>query len=257
MNLCKRQAARSFARARHWFMMPRDNYQIAYTTDFRELFTELNRTFAGIAEALARLEGLDGFTPTFAANVDLGGHRVTNVGRSRGPDDVPTRSELVEQGLFRQTEDDVHTAVGLIDAKGGVRVPSTPPDSSTSGGGGVGSHGALLNLGADDHTQYFRADGTRALTGPLDHDGTTVGFYTTTPATQAAAAANLTDSSGGTANDTVQALTDPADAPATADVLRDDLVANLIPELRNNYADLVAKVNKALTVLRTVGLMAT
>lgn len=55
--------------------------------------------------------------------------------------------------------------------------------------------------------------------------------------------AALTDNSGGTANDTVQALTDPADTPLTADDLRDDLVANLIPELRNNYADLAAKVN--------------
>ena len=67
----------------------------------------------------------------------------------------------------------------------------------------------------------------------------------------------LTDSSGGAANDTVQALTDPADTPVTADALRDDLVANLIPELRNNFADLAAKVNKALTTLRDIGLMAT
>ncbi len=59
----------------------------------------------------------------------------------------------------------------------------------------------------------------------------------------------LTDNSGGAGNDTVQALTDPADAPATADTLRDDLVANLIPELRNNYADLAAKVNELRTVL--------
>lgn len=93
--------------------------------------------------------------------------------------------------------------------------------------------------------------------GDLDHDGSNVGFYAKAPVAQAAASANLTDSSGGTANDTVQALTNPADTPATADALRDDLVANLIPELRNNYADLAAKVNKVLTVLRDLGLMAT
>ena len=57
------------------------------------------------------------------------------------------------------------------------------------------------------------------------------------------AAVGLTDNSGGTANTTIQALTDPADAPADVDALRDDLVANLIPELRNNYADLAAQVN--------------
>lgn len=118
-------------------------------------------------------------------------------------------------------------------------------------------HGGLTGLGDDDHSQYYLANGTRAISGPLDHDGSTVGFYGKTPATQAAASANLTDNSGGTANDIVQALTDPADAPANADALRDDLVANLIPELRNNYADLAAKVNKALAVLRDVGLMAT
>lgn len=64
----------------------------------------------------------------------------------------------------------------------------------------------------------------------------------------------LTDNSGGTANDTVQALTDPADTPATADALRDDLVANLIPELRNNIADLTAKLNAVRTILVDHGL---
>lgn len=33
------------------------------------------------------------------------------------------------------------------------------------GGGGTLSHSALTNLSADDHTQYLRTDGTRALTG--------------------------------------------------------------------------------------------
>ena len=73
---------------------------------------------------------------------------------------------------------------------------------------------------------------------------------------QAAVVAALTDSSGGTANDTVQALTDPADTPASADALRDDLVANLIPQLRNNYADLAAKTNAILTALKNAKLMA-
>lgn len=96
-------------------------------------------------------------------------------------------------------------------------------------------------------------------TGNLNHDGSNVGFYGVTPAARPTAytqtyltatrthsnltASTLTDSSGGTANTTIQALTDPADLPLTADALRDDLVANLIPELRNNYADLAAQVN--------------
>lgn len=72
--------------------------------------------------------------------------------------------------------------------------------------------------------------------------------YSTASATHAnPTATTLTDNSGGTANTTLQALTDPADAPAAADNLRDDLVANLIPELRNNFADLAAS-NNALIV---------
>ncbi len=134
----------------------------------------------------------------------------------------------------------------------------THTHQSAGAQGGTLDHGlALTGLTDDDHTQYYLANGTRALNGPLNHAGSTVGFYGTTPVVQAAASANLTDNSGGTANDTVQALTNPADTPASADALRDDLVANLIPELRNNFADLAAKVNKALTVLRNSGLMAT
>lgn len=81
---------------------------------------------------------------------------------------------------------------------------------------------------------YFVADSSKA---PLN--GTTV--------------VKLTDNSAGTANDTIQALTDPADTPLTADALRDDLVANLIPELRNNFADLAAKINEIRTVLVNIG----
>jgi hypothetical protein len=49
----------------------------------------------------------------------------------------------------------------------------------------------------------------------------------------------LIDNSGGTASGTtVVAMPDPADTPATADALRDDLVANFIPPLRDNIATL-------------------
>lgn len=97
------------------------------------------------------------------------------------------------------------------------------------------------------------------VTGAFTHTGASAGVYgvaavarpsafTQTYATAAKTHANptavaLTDNSGGTANTTVQALPDPADAPATADALRDDLVANLIPALRNDFADLAAAVN--------------
>jgi len=46
-------------------------------------------------------------------------------------------------------------------------------------GNGISDHGTLIGLGDDDHTQYLRADGTRALTGNMDfgkHQG--VNFVT-------------------------------------------------------------------------------
>lgn len=53
----------------------------------------------------------------------------------------------------------------------------------------------------------------------------------------------LTDNSAGSANNTIEAMPDPTDTPATADALRDDLVAVLLPAIRNNFADVAAKVN--------------
>lgn len=40
-------------------------------------------------------------------------------------------------------------------------------DVDTVAGAAVTDHGGLAGLADDDHTQYLRADGTRALTGPL------------------------------------------------------------------------------------------
>lgn len=59
-----------------------------------------------------------------------------------------------------------------------------------------------------------------------------------------AALTPLTDNTGGVANTVVEALPAPADSPASADALRDDLAANLIPALRNDLADLTARVNQ-------------
>lgn len=66
---------------------------------------------------------------------------------------------------------------------------------------------------------------------------------------------SLTDSSAGSANNTLEAMPDPTDTPATADALRDDLVAVLLPAIRNNVADLGAKVNEILVALRNAGIL--
>lgn len=55
--------------------------------------------------------------------------------------------------------------------------------------------------------------------------------------------ADLTDNTTGTADGTLAALPNPTDSPATADALRDDIVANLLPPIRNNFADLTAQLN--------------
>lgn len=59
----------------------------------------------------------------------------------------------------------------------------------------------------------------------------------------------------GTANTTLQAMADPTDTPATADALRDDIVANLLPAIRNNFADVATQINAIRTALQNAGQM--
>ena len=78
-----------------------------------------------------------------------------------------------------------------------------------------------------------------------------------TTGSSSAAIASLTGTIGGTANDAMTAITDPADTPADADALRDDLVTNVIPTIEANFTDLQAKVNAILAALRTANIIAT
>lgn len=57
------------------------------------------------------------------------------------------------------------------------------------------------------------------------------------------------------ANSTPGTITSPADAPASADVLRDDLVANTIPSIQSDFTALAAKVNLILAALRGAGII--
>jgi hypothetical protein len=113
-----------------------------------------------------------------------------------------------------------------------------------------------------------RKDGLTNIVGDLDHDGTNVGFFGVTPAARPSAytqtystadkthanptAVALTDNTTGTANTTLQAIPDPADTPASADALRDDIVANDLPAIRNNFADLAASNNAIIADLADV-----
>lgn len=72
--------------------------------------------------------------------------------------------------------------------------------------------------------------------------------------TQASAIADLAGTVG-TANDTLTAVPAPADTPATADALRDDIATNLIPAINNNFADVQAKLNAILAAIRGVAIV--
>lgn len=84
-----------------------------------------------------------------------------------------------------------------------------------------------------------------------------IGLWGTAGVDQPAAVVSLTDNSAGSANDTLQAIPDPADTPLTPDLLRDDLVANALPAIRNNFADLATKVNTIVARLREPGFIDT
>lgn len=89
------------------------------------------------------------------------------------------------------------------------------------------------------------------ITGSLIHQGTTVGLYNTTPATQTTGIAQLTDNTAGTANDTLQAMADVGVDLLVAASQSD--VNNRLVSIRNNFADLAAKLNAVMTALKNKG----
>src|SRR3990172_2007032 len=68
-------------------------------------------------------------------------------------------------------------------------------------------------------------------------------YATVTTIVTARTAATITGSAGGTGDTAMVAVADPADAPATADALRDDLVANVLPTIRDDLDDLRVQLN--------------
>lgn len=129
----------------------------------------------------------------------------------------------------------------------------------------VMTHGEIADLsGLTAGTTYYARKDTGALiTDPSVADSVEIGFtveatrlvVNVMPATDSsiatlAAIAALVDSSGGAAaNGTIEAIADPADSPATADALRDDLVANTLAQTRNAIKELATKVNQIIAGL--------
>lgn len=90
----------------------------------------------------------------------------------------------------------------------------------------------------------------------LEIDGTRMAVFGHALAGQAADFGALTDNTGATPDNTIEAMSDPANTPISADDLRDDLVANYLAATRRNVADLTEQVNAVRTVLRAHGWMA-
>jgi hypothetical protein len=89
-------------------------------------------------------------------------------------------------------------------------------------------------------TTSFVVAGELEVDGTLNHDGSTVGFYGVTPVARQSLT-SLTDSTGGTANNTVAAVSGTGD----------DATIN------NNFADLANKCNQILSALYDLGLLTT
>ena len=76
------------------------------------------------------------------------------------------------------------------------------------------------------------------IPGALTHQGSTVGLYNVAPIARAAAIGQLIDNSGGTADSTLIALS----------------AVYVQSEVRNNIADLAAKVNAIEAALKNIGI---
>lgn len=66
---------------------------------------------------------------------------------------------------------------------------------------------------------------------------------------------NLTDGASGVVDNTLQGLPDPTDGLLTTDALRDEIVVNLLPPLRNNLTDIVNKINQISNILKQHNLL--
>ena len=113
----------------------------------------------------------------------------------------------------------------------------------------VASTGSVqtLNLGAGAGVKTITIGNVTGATGIVYNAGTAghlftgdTGFFGATPVAQQANIVSLTDSSGGTADDTVAAVSGTGDDAG----------------INNGLADLTAKVNGILTILSNLGLMA-
>lgn len=124
--------------------------------------------------------------------------------------------------------------------------------ATLSSDGGMSDSGKSLPSGDIVGTSDTQTLSNKTLTTPtvsdltnMAHDHTSAsggGDYPWADMTQAAAQADA-------AAEESHAITDPGDAPATADALRDDLVANAIPDIESALDALGAEFNSKFNAL--------
>ena len=118
------------------------------------------------------------------------------------------------------------------------------------------SLGATGNRWSDFFTDAMTCGGTAVLDGAIDHNGSTAGFFSATPAAQVAVTAALTDNTGATPDNTIANV--PAATAADVDVTAASLASTnaSLTALENNVSALTAKVNNLLAFAKAHGLMA-
>lgn len=89
----------------------------------------INHSLQDIELELAKLAGFDGRQPTFYNDINMQNLQVTNVRRSKDPQDVVTRRELEELGILGGLDEAMRLTVDVI----------IEGDLSVLGGGGGGS----------------------------------------------------------------------------------------------------------------------
>ena len=166
------------------------------------LSADLDKRFAAAIEKIEQGGDLDGtasaigFMGVYAGNISMvsntfvtgtllglsaGGGIITYVAGKFGPigKAIDATTAYVDLSVLRNPAD---AASIQYDASGELAVIEAGID-----------HGGLGGLGDDDHTIYILADGTRAWSGDLNHDGANIGFFGTTPADIGGATEDIKD----------------------------------------------------------------
>lgn len=143
--------------------------------------------------------------------------------------------------------------------------PSADGIAFAPGAAGAGVTASVLNNAITDFEPLtFNAEtftlgirnGAGTVLTKFAVNNTGIAFFAGTPTAQPAVISAFTDNTGGTATSTFANLPTLADAPITADNLREDLMNNWHPVLENYIASISAKINQLSSMSRGYGLCA-